>query len=95
VVLHDAPVHHNIQTGGAGLFGGFFMDDVLLHPDPFRADADGGIDDLRHVLRLAKDVHQIDRERDFFKRRVSLFTRNSSGGWVCFQERIAWLCLAV
>ena len=51
-----AAVHHHFETRGPGALGGGFVDHAQLHPDDFRADGDGVLDNRRHRRRLSRKM---------------------------------------
>ena len=73
-------VDNALDAGSACHFGeldgGFFVDDVFLHPDGFRFDADGGVYDLGNILRLAKDVYYVDGYRHVFEGGIDALSQN-------------------
>ncbi len=60
MLLQQTSIHHHRQSRRPGLVGGGVVDDAFLHPHRLRTDGDRCVDDLRHRVRLAKDVHHID-----------------------------------
>jgi hypothetical protein len=72
----EAGIFDNGETGGASFFGGGGVGDVLLEPENFGADGDGGIGDGRNVFRTAEDVDDVDGFGDIFEARVGFDAEN-------------------
>jgi hypothetical protein len=66
----EAGVFDDGEAGGASFFGGGGVGDVLLEPENFGADGDGGIGDGRDVLGAAEDIDDVDGFGDVFETRV-------------------------
>src|SRR5687768_3555839 len=60
VDLHAA-VLDEVEAGGLGEAGGFFVGDTALEPHAFGAGGDGVAGDVGAVLGAAKDVDHVDR----------------------------------
>ena len=58
VFFQNAEVHGNEHPGFACLFGGFFIDDSLLHPNGWNFQPDCLIHDVFHEFRTTKIFSQ-------------------------------------
>ncbi len=76
MLFKNAAVHDDRQPRRARPGGRFLVDDAFLHPDGARAGPDGRLDDLRHVLGAAEDVHDIHFFGHGVKRWVRLLAQD-------------------
>src|ERR1700722_689208 len=60
VLLQDAAIHHDQDSGGQGFSRGFFVGDPFLHPDSGNSELDGLVDNLLHKLGAPKNVYDVD-----------------------------------
>src|SRR5262245_35055892 len=60
VLLQNAAIHHHKDPRLAGFFGSLFVDHAFLQPNGRQLQADGFVDQVRHKLGAAKDIHDID-----------------------------------
>ena len=60
VLAINAIVLHAFDAGGAGAGHGFVVDHPVLQPEIWNAEPDHVVDDRRHVLGGAKDIHEVD-----------------------------------
>src|SRR5262249_52432269 len=88
--LH-ATVHHNFETGLPCLFRRTLVDDADLHPDDLRADRYRFLDDRGDVVRLAKNVDDVDLSRDFPQGRVALLAEDLGVGRIDWDHAVAVL----
>ena len=70
MIFKDAAVHDHFESGRASFCRGGLMDDPLLHPYGSCADSNRGVHKLRHELRPAKNIDNIDVLRHLSKRGV-------------------------
>jgi hypothetical protein len=66
----EAGIFDDGETGGASFFSGGGVGDVLLEPENFGADGDGGIGDGRDLFGAAEDVDDVDGFGNIFEARV-------------------------
>ena len=76
--LQNAEVHHNREPRITRFLRGDFMDYALLQPYRGNIQAYGFVDDLRHELRPAENVDEIDLLRNFSKTAVGPRSQNFS-----------------
>src|SRR5579863_4189464 len=88
VFLQNAAVHHHENSRLAPLLRGFFVDDVLLHPDGRKFQLNGLIDNLLHKLGSPENVYDVDLLRlalwHFQQRSVRFLAETN------FDMRIHW-----
>src|ERR1051326_4199699 len=89
VLLEDAAVHHHKNSGLAGLLCGLFMNHAFLQPDGWDLEPDGFIDHLRHKLRAAKHVYDIDLFAYPGERGYSFLSQRASYPGVHWNDAIA------
>ena len=65
-----AGVLDNKEAGGVSFGCGGFVGDSLLEPEGFGVNGDGGIGHARDVFGAAKDVNDVNGERNVFESRV-------------------------
>lgn len=68
----EAGIFDDGETCGASFFGGGGVRDVLLEPEDFGTDGDGGIGDGRDVFRAAEDVDDVDGFGNVFEAGIGL-----------------------
>jgi len=70
VFEEHAGVLDNKEAGGVSFGCGGFVGDSLLEPEGFGVNGDGGIGHARDVFGAAKDVNDVNGERNVFESRV-------------------------
>src|ERR1700730_6371561 len=76
MLFQDAGVHYDEQARATGAFGRIGVNDTLLHPQGAGADTNRGLDNRRHKLRPAKDVHHVHALGDVFETRITFLTKD-------------------
>src|SRR5512147_2044765 len=75
VVLINTTVHDNLHPGGAGTQSRWDVHHVQLQPDRRKLERQTFIDDLVHIFRGTKNIHEIDLVRYSFQRGVSFLAQ--------------------
>ena len=75
----------------AGAARGVLIHDALLHPDDFRALADGLLDDIRGAFGASEDDDHVHRLGHNLERRVGLLPEHGLFAWVDRDHAVAVL----
>ena len=74
MLLQNAAIHDDKDSGLAGFFRSFLVNHFLLHPDGRHFELNGLIDDRLNVFRTAEEVHDVNFLRHVKQRRVRCFS---------------------
>jgi hypothetical protein len=85
----EAGVFDDEEAGGAGFLGGGGVSDLLLEPEGFGVDGDGGIGDGRDVGRTAENVDDVDRFWDVFEAGIGFLAEDFGFVWVDGNDFVA------
>ena len=82
VLDHDAAVHDDVDAAGFGAGSGFKVDDSLLYPEVWQAEAEHLVDDGGDESGQAEDVDDVGFDGEFGEAGVGFFAQDFGDRWV-------------